>query len=147
MEPYQRRSNHFEALFANPKLIWMGQNTNHLPSHPDVKRAMIAAILSQKGPGLQTEGNFNNRIGLPLTLLRARPEDGWAVLEMGMSEPGEIRTLAAMVRPAVRVITEVAAAHLEFFPDVEAIADANWVFRAVRAHLLEGDPTGAANHA
>jgi len=44
MEPYQRRSNHFEALFANPKLIWMGQNTNHLPSHPDVKRAMIAAI-------------------------------------------------------------------------------------------------------
>ncbi len=87
-------------------------------------RAMIAAILSQKGPGLQTEGNFNNRIGLPLTLLRARPEDGWAVLEMGMSEPGEIRTLAAMVRPAVRVITEVAAAHLEFFPDVEAIADA-----------------------
>jgi aspartate/methionine/tyrosine aminotransferase len=44
MEQYQRRSNHFEALFANPKLIWMGQNTNHLPSHPDVKRAMIAAI-------------------------------------------------------------------------------------------------------
>ncbi len=44
LQPYQLRSNHFEELFANPDLIWMGQNTNHLPSHPDVKRAMVAAI-------------------------------------------------------------------------------------------------------
>ncbi len=44
MQPYQDRNRHFEALIADPDLIWMGQNTNHLPSHPAVKRAMIAAI-------------------------------------------------------------------------------------------------------
>jgi len=44
MEPYQRRNRHFEELVARPGLIWMGQNTNHLPTHPDVKRAMVAAI-------------------------------------------------------------------------------------------------------
>ena len=44
MEPYQRRNRHFEELVARPGLVWMGQNTNHLPTHPEVKRAMIAAI-------------------------------------------------------------------------------------------------------
>lgn len=48
MEPYQLRNRHFEALFADPELIWMGQNTNHLPTHPDVKRAMIEAIEAEE---------------------------------------------------------------------------------------------------
>lgn len=87
-------------------------------------RAMLANILRQRGPGLETQGNFNNRIGVPLTLLRLAPEDQWAVLEMGMSEPGEIRELARIAEPQVRVITEVVAAHLEFFDSVEQIADA-----------------------
>lgn len=43
-EPYPLRNRHFEELFADPDLIWMGQNTNHLPTHPAVKRALIAAI-------------------------------------------------------------------------------------------------------
>ncbi len=47
MEPYQRRNQHFEELFANPDLLWMGQNTNHLPTHPEVKRAMITAIADE----------------------------------------------------------------------------------------------------
>jgi len=87
-------------------------------------RAMTAAILRRIAPGLESEGNFNNRIGLPLTVLHLTPEHRWAVLEMGMSEPGEIRALADIARPGVRVITEVAAAHLEFFDSVEQIADA-----------------------
>ncbi len=87
-------------------------------------RAMTAAILRRLAPGLESEGNFNNRIGLPLTVLHLRPEHRWAVLEMGMSEPGEIRALADIARPGVRVITEIAAAHLEFFDGVEQIADA-----------------------
>ncbi|MBN94928.1 MAG: UDP-N-acetylmuramoylalanyl-D-glutamyl-2, 6-diaminopimelate--D-alanyl-D-alanine ligase [Deltaproteobacteria bacterium] len=87
-------------------------------------RAMLGAILECEGPGLQTDGNFNNRIGLPLTLLRLEPEHQWAVVELGMSEPGEILALAQIAKPQVRVITEVVAAHLEFFPSVEAIADA-----------------------
>jgi UDP-N-acetylmuramoyl-tripeptide--D-alanyl-D-alanine ligase len=87
-------------------------------------RSMTAAILRQLTPGLESEGNFNNRIGLPLTVLHLREEHRWAVLEMGMSEPGEIRALTEITRPGVRVITEVAAAHLEFFDGVEQIADA-----------------------
>lgn len=87
-------------------------------------RAMLANILRQAGPGLESQGNFNNRIGVPLTILRLRPEHTWAVLEMGMSEPGEIAELARIAEPTVRVITEVTAAHLEFFDGVEQIADA-----------------------
>ena len=99
-------------------------------------RAMLAAILRRRGPGLESQGNFNNRIGLPLTLLRLTADDGWAVLEMGMSEPGEIRALARIAEPRVRVITEVAAAHLEFFDDVEQIADA-------KGELFEAAPPGS----
>lgn len=98
-------------------------------------RAMLASVLSQSSTGLQTRGNFNNRIGLPLTLLSLRPEDRWAVLEMGMSEPGELRMLAEIARPQVRVITEVSAAHLQFFASVEAIADA-------KGELFEGAQPG-----
>jgi len=87
-------------------------------------RAMLANILRQQHRGLESEGNFNNRIGVPLTVLRLDPADRWAVLEMGMSEPGEIRELARIAEPRVRVITEVTAAHLEFFTGVEQIADA-----------------------
>ncbi len=87
-------------------------------------RSMLASILRQRGPGLESEGNFNNRVGVPLTVLRLDPADRWAVLEMGMSEPGEIRAMAAIGEPTVRVITQVAAAHLEFFDSVEQIADA-----------------------
>ena len=87
-------------------------------------RAMLASVLSEMGPGLCTQGNFNNRIGLPLTLLGLGPEHGWVVLEMGMSEPGEIRALSRIAEPQVRVITTVSAGHLEFFDSVEGIADA-----------------------
>jgi len=96
-------------------------------------RAMLASILEELGPGLCTEGNFNNRIGVPLTLLQLRPEHRWAVLEMGMSEPGEIRLLADLARPRVRVITWVSEGHLEFFDSVAQIADAKGeLFEAAR---------------
>ncbi len=98
-------------------------------------RAMLASILSQGSQGLETQGNFNNRIGLPLTLLALQPEDHWAALEVGMSEPGELRMLAQIASPEVRVITEVTEAHLEFFPSVEAIADA-------KGELFEGARPG-----
>jgi len=87
-------------------------------------RAMLASILELTGPGLCTEGNFNNRIGLPLTLLGLDVAHRWVVLEMGMSEPGEIRALAEIAEPQVRVVTTVSAGHLEFFENVEGIADA-----------------------
>jgi UDP-N-acetylmuramoyl-tripeptide--D-alanyl-D-alanine ligase len=87
-------------------------------------RDMIAAVLATGGPGLATAGNFNNLVGLPLTLLRLEPSHGWVALEMGMSAPGEIRDLARIAEPGIRLITNVAAAHLEFFADLDAVARA-----------------------
>ena len=88
-------------------------------------RTMLATILTGAlGPGLSTDGNFNNRIGLPLTLLGLRPEHRWVVLEMGMSEPGEIRALAEIARPRVRVVTTVSEGHLQYFDSVHGIAAA-----------------------
>jgi UDP-N-acetylmuramoyl-tripeptide--D-alanyl-D-alanine ligase len=92
---------------------------------------MTAALLARRGPVLKTEGNLNNQYGLPLTLLRLRPEHRFAVLELGMSAAGELRALSAVARPDVAVITLVAPVHLEFFASVEAIA-------AAKAEILEG---------
>ena len=72
---------------------------------------------------LKTEGNLNNLYGLPLTLLELGEEDV-AVLEMGMSEPGEIARLAEIAKPDVGVLTNVAEVHLEFFDSIAEIADA-----------------------
>jgi UDP-N-acetylmuramoyl-tripeptide--D-alanyl-D-alanine ligase len=87
-------------------------------------KEMIAAILGKTGPGLKTSGNLNNLIGLPQMLLRLTECDQWAVLEMGMSEPGEIDRLAEMARPDVGVITNAFAAHLESMGSIEAVARA-----------------------
>jgi UDP-N-acetylmuramoyl-tripeptide--D-alanyl-D-alanine ligase len=101
-------------------------------------KEMTAALLATRGPVLKTEGNLNNQWGLPLTLLALRTEHTAAVLELGMSAPGEIRRLAAIAEPDVAVVTRVAPVHLEFFPSVDAIAGA-------KAEILEGlRPAGVA---
>jgi UDP-N-acetylmuramoyl-tripeptide--D-alanyl-D-alanine ligase len=92
---------------------------------------MTAALLATRGPVLKTEGNLNNQYGLPLMLLRLRPEHSAAVLELGMSAAGELRALSDIARPDVAVITMVAPVHLEFFASVDDIA-------AAKAEILEG---------
>ncbi|PLX81651.1 MAG: UDP-N-acetylmuramoyl-tripeptide--D-alanyl-D-alanine ligase [Desulfuromonas sp.] len=87
-------------------------------------KEMLAEILSLTGPGLKTEGNFNNLIGLPLTLLRLEPEHRWAVLEMGMSVRGEIARLAEIATPAVGVVTNVGPVHLESLHSLDGVARA-----------------------
>ena len=76
-------------------------------------KEMIASVLSQRYNTLRTEGNFNNDIGAPLTLLRLMPEHQAAVIETGMNRFGEIRYLGEMVRPDIAVITNVGDAHIE----------------------------------
>lgn len=101
-------------------------------------KEMAARLLEDLGPVLKTEGNLNNRFGVPLTLFRLRPEHAAAVVELGMSAPGEIARLTRIARPDVAVITNVAAAHLAFFESLDAIA-------AAKAEILEGlRPFGAA---
>ena len=76
-------------------------------------KEMIASVLSRRYNTLRTEGNFNNDIGAPLTLLRLMPEHQAAVVETGMNHFGEIRYLGEMVRPDIAVITNVGDAHIE----------------------------------
>jgi UDP-N-acetylmuramoyl-tripeptide--D-alanyl-D-alanine ligase len=87
-------------------------------------KEMATAVLASLGPVLKTEGNFNNLIGLPLTIFRWNESHRVAVLEMGMNAPGEIRRLAEIARPDVGVITNVTAAHLEKLHSIEAVASA-----------------------
>jgi len=88
---------------------------------------MIAAILRawQGEAALATEGNFNNDIGVPLTLLRLRPSHRVAVLELGMNHPGEIAKLAALAAPTVALVNNAQREHQEFMATVEAVAREN----------------------
>ena len=87
-------------------------------------KEMLAAILQQTAPGLKTSGNLNNLIGLPQMIFQLRPEHSWAVLEMGMSEPGEIDRLAQIAKPRVGIVLNALPAHLQSMGTVEAIAAA-----------------------
>ncbi len=87
-------------------------------------KEMLAAILLLTGPGLKTAGNLNNLIGLPQMLFQLNNGHLWGVLEMGMSEPGEIDRLAEMAAPRIGVITNAFPAHLASMGSVEAVARA-----------------------
>lgn len=93
-------------------------------------KEMIWAVLSRRFNTLKTEGNLNNQIGVPMTVSRIAPEHQAAVVEMGISGFGEMRSLAKMTRPDVAVFTVIGHAHLEFLHDLEG------VFRA-KTELLE----------
>jgi UDP-N-acetylmuramoyl-tripeptide--D-alanyl-D-alanine ligase len=80
------------------------------------------AVLAQHFQIVKTEGNLNNHIGLPLTMLRARASDQIGVFEIGMNHPGEIAPLAALAAPDVAIITNIGVAHIEYLGSREAIA-------------------------
>jgi UDP-N-acetylmuramoyl-tripeptide--D-alanyl-D-alanine ligase len=88
---------------------------------------MIASILRawQGAQSLATQGNFNNEIGVPLTLLRLRDTHRVAVVELGMNHPGEIAALAAIAQPMVALVNNAQREHLEFMATVEAVAREN----------------------
>ncbi len=96
----------------------------------------VAGVLDRRFVTLRTEGNQNNEVGLPLTVLRLGPEHGAAVLEMGMYAGGEIRDLAAIGLPAIGIVTAIGPVHLSRMGTVEAIVDA-------KAELLEALPAAA----
>jgi UDP-N-acetylmuramoyl-tripeptide--D-alanyl-D-alanine ligase len=81
-----------------------------------------AAVLAEHGRVAKTQGNLNNHIGLPLTILRASSEDEFGVFEIGMNHPGEIAPLAQISRPDSAVITNIGDAHIEYMGSREAIA-------------------------
>lgn len=85
---------------------------------------MVASVLSQKYHTLWTQGNYNNDIGVPLTLFGLEEEHEAAVIEMGMNHFGEIRKLSAVARPDIGLISNVGVAHIEFLGSREGILQA-----------------------
>jgi UDP-N-acetylmuramoyl-tripeptide--D-alanyl-D-alanine ligase len=105
-------------------------------------KEILAALLSARLRVLKSEGNLNNEYGLPLTLFRLSEVHDVAVVEVGMSRRGELARLAAIARPDVGVVTNVAPVHLEFFSSIDEIALA-------KRELIEGlggaDPVAVLN--
>ena len=84
-------------------------------------KELISAVLSQSHNVLYTQGNLNNHIGVPLTLLRLKADNDLAVIEMGANHPGEIKFLVDIVEPNYGIITNVGKAHLEGFGSFEGV--------------------------
>ncbi len=99
-------------------------------------KEFTAALLAPRFRVLKSEGNFNNHLGLALSLLRLGPDHDAAVLEMGMSAPGEIRLLTRIAPPDVAVVTNVSPVHLQFFRSLDEIALA-------KKEILDGAGPGA----
>ena len=87
-------------------------------------KEMLASILAQSKNVLATAGNLNNQIGVPLTLLKLKPEHEFAVIEMGASQQGDIAHLCHIAKPNVAILNNVAPAHLEGFGDLAGVARA-----------------------
>ena len=85
---------------------------------------MIASVLASTYPVVKSEGNLNNEIGCPLSLLRITPETRYAIIEMGANHAGEITQLCRIARPAESTVTMVGPAHLEGFGGIEGVARA-----------------------
>ena len=122
----------WRSRFAGPLIALTGSNGK------TTLKEMIAAILRVRGLTLSTEGNLNNDIGVPLTLLRLNGEHAYAVIEMGANHPGEIAYLTGLAQPDVAIINNAGPCHLEGFGDVAGVARAKGeIFQGLR-------PAGAA---
>ncbi len=116
---------HFRREQLGPKVLAITGSNGKTTT-----KEMVAAILEEavlggarlRGRVLKTEGNFNNLVGLPLTLLRLRKRHKFAVVELGTNRPGEIRRLAEIADPDCGIITSVAAAHLEGLNSLAGVA-------------------------
>ncbi|MEJ6640572.1 MAG: UDP-N-acetylmuramoyl-tripeptide--D-alanyl-D-alanine ligase, partial [Octadecabacter sp.] len=98
-------------------------------------KEMARAVLERQGKVHAAEASYNNHWGVPLTLARMPADTEFAVIEIGMSNPGEIAPLSRLARPHVAMITTVAAAHLEAFDDITGIA-------REKASIIDGLVTG-----
>ncbi len=87
-------------------------------------RQFVASVVSQLGKTLATSGNFNNHIGLPLTILKAEGDEEYLVLEMGMNHPGEISYLSNIAKPHIGIITMIGTSHIEYLGSRENILKA-----------------------
>lgn len=101
-------------------------------------RHLIHHVLTHAGKtGTQSPKSFNNHLGVPLTLLAARPTDDFVACEIGTNHPGEIDFLSEIAKPDIAVITSIGEEHLEFFGDLDGVADEEF---SIVDHIREGRP-------
>ncbi len=115
LKALQELAHHHREQFTIPFLAITGSNakTTH--------KELINAVLSKKYKVLATEGNLNNHIGVPLTLLKLRSDHEFAIIEMGANHQGEIDELCAIADPDFGMITNIGKAHLEGFGGIEGV--------------------------
>jgi len=112
------------ALAAGVRSCWAGPVIGITGSvGKTTVKELIASVLAQKGAVAKTLGNWNNDIGLPLSMLAADRNADFFVFELGMNHPGEIDRLACLLKPDWAVITDIGKAHIEFFQGLEGIAE------------------------
>jgi UDP-N-acetylmuramoyl-tripeptide--D-alanyl-D-alanine ligase len=114
----QQLALHHRKRFTIPVLGITGTNGK------TTTKELIRAVLSRKFNTLSTEGNLNNHIGVPLTLLGLRDDTEFAIVEMGANHPGEIAFLCSLSRPGFGLITNIGKAHLEGFGSFEGVVNA-----------------------
>ncbi len=152
------RSNHAVVFEVADTQAALGQLARYQRNRSKVKllaitgsngktttRKMACDIFAQKFDVLATKGNFNNEIGMPLTLLGLAPAHEWAIIEMGMNHPGEISRLTAIAQPDIALITNTSGAHLEGLKTAENVARAkSEIFEGLRDHgtaiIFKDDP-------
>lgn len=115
LKTLQQLAHHHRKVLGLPIIGITGTNGK------TTTKELLAAVLSTKFNLLYTEGNFNNHIGVPLTLLRLTHDHKMAVIEMGASHPGDIKELVDIVHPNYGIITNVGRAHLEGFGSFEGV--------------------------
>ena len=115
LKTLQQLAHHHRKVLGLPIIGTTGTNGK------TTTKELLAAVLSTKFNLLYTEGNFNNHIGVPLTLLRLTHDHEMAVIEMGASHPGDIKELVDIVHPNYGIITNVGRAHLEGFGSFEGV--------------------------
>ncbi|HZE58461.1 MAG TPA: UDP-N-acetylmuramoyl-tripeptide--D-alanyl-D-alanine ligase [Chthoniobacterales bacterium] len=114
---YQTLAAHYRASLLLKVIAITGSNGK------TSTKDFVAAVLARKFRVTKTEGNFNNHVGLPQTMLAAKRDDEIAVWEIGMNHPGEIAALTKLAAPEIGIITNVGVAHIEFMGTREAIAE------------------------
>ncbi len=131
LEAYQRLASHYRNRFPIPVIAITGSNGK------TTTKEMVAQVVAQRWKTLKTEGNLNNRIGVPQTLFQLAPRHQVAVIEMGVDQQGQTTRLCEIAKPTIGVITNIGPDHLEFFGSMEGSAQA-------KAELLDHLPQDGA---
>jgi UDP-N-acetylmuramoyl-tripeptide--D-alanyl-D-alanine ligase len=132
---YQQLAMHHRSRFDIPVIAVTGSNGK------TTTKEMTAAVLGRRWRTLKTEGNYNNRIGVPHTVFRLTRRHQAAVIEMGVDARGQTARLCEIVRPTIGIITNIGPDHLEFFGNMEGSAQA----KAELLDLLPADGAAVLN--